>query len=201
MTLLGKCLVFHFKYPAEMQQFFWDKPAVLDSVDVDTLSKIEAVGKKSREEAADFLEKCGSIIESRFHAIGNCGKPALSERKWSVTYGIWPKGCKVIKKNWKMQAGVQIPKDGKNILVWLWGTGKEKAEQRIKEELDGIVKTLSHDVPARSGQVVIAQIPIPTERASGFEIDADALLKQVEAAFEQITATKFGNIYLSIKNL
>jgi hypothetical protein len=161
---------------------------------------VNAVGEKCSQEAGAFLGECAKIIEKRFKLIGNCEIIKLSEQRWTVSYGIWPKGNRMPQnRNWRMQAGVDICQDRAEIIPWIWAQGKAEAERRMMEEFKETNPLTSSEARLDSGTVSLEQIVIPIEAAEGFELPGEELLHRVEAAFESVAQPRFENVYLFAK--
>ena len=202
MTPLGKCLVFYFKYQPEMVRLYWKEN--IDELEnpEETLKMVNAIGDKCCEEVGDFLTASRNIILKHFSAIGKCQLDKLSTTKWTGSCGIWPQGAtKPHTNNWKMMAGVDIPRTGGEIVAWLWGKGKMDAEERMVAQFGDMVKARSSELGLEAGTVALARIPALPEKVDGFEVDRDELLKQVEQAFVSISQLNFENVYNFIKGL
>ncbi|HZZ79084.1 MAG TPA: hypothetical protein VFE62_11225 [Gemmataceae bacterium] len=201
MPSLGKCLVFYFRYQPEMIKLYWNKQQPEEIADAEIHKMVNAVGNQCCEDVATFLSECGVIIERHFCRIGRCvvGKP--NSTKWIVSSGIWMlSGNKPAKGNWKMQAGVSIPRNKAEIIPWIWATGKNVAEDRMVQLFGDAVKR-SSDVDLPAGTVALAQIPILLSEGNGFEVASDEALAQVEKAFHSISQLHFENVYSFVKGL
>jgi hypothetical protein len=202
MTELGKFLVFQFKYHEEMRHLYWQKDATAKEEarktldDGKTLQMIDQVGVQCCQEATSFLGECGKVIEEHFDDVGHCSELKLSDRKWTVSCGIWRTAAhKPQKMNWKMQAGVKLPMDGSEIIVWLWGNRKAAAVQVMVNELNGAEEARRNEVGAGRGYVALARIPVISPGHEGFVIDRDELRDRIKTAFGQITEQKLDCIY------
>jgi len=122
-------------------------------------------------------------------------------RKWNISSGVWwQKGSRPHRGNWKMQAGVDIPKTRAEIIPWVWGTGKSEAEDKMLVEFGDWVKRSSEvDMPV--GRVALARIPVLPTDLVGFDVANDSLLQQVQQAFAPITQQRFENVYSLVKGL
>jgi hypothetical protein len=201
MTPLGKCMVFYFKYQPEMLLMYWKDQKPDDLEDPEIPKMVNAVGEKCCQEVSEFLTECGTIIQKHFETVGSCQLDRISDRKWNVSYGIWQKGGhKPPKQNWRMQAGIDIPRTRAEIIPWVWGRGRSEAEEKMILEFGDQVKR-SGEVDMPTGRVALARIPILPEKVDGLDIDRDELLKQVEQAFSPISQQKLDNVYNSVRNL
>ena len=81
MAILGKCLLFYLKYPAEMERLYEpEEPKVEGLPDPDKLlQKIRRVGATASREAADFLELCAPRIEQHFRGISSRHEEGFNE--------------------------------------------------------------------------------------------------------------------------
>jgi hypothetical protein len=199
MTTLGKCLVFYFKYQSEMRRLYWSKQTPEDMANQETMKMVNAIGDKCRQEVRDFLTECSEIIEKHFETVGHCAFNKLNDSKWTVSYGVWT-GYTPKSKKWRMQAGVDIAQMGTEIIPWLWGSGKDRFEERVAIELNGsVVPVRSAEIQMQSGHVALTRIPIPLPK-EGFDVDPAALLQKVAEAFSSVPKYKFENLYSFAKD-
>src|SRR5437868_2358081 len=76
MTPLGKPLVFHLKYMAEMNRLYGhvdqgELPKLTGLDDAEQVVKmVRTVGAEAYEQAADFLEECGKAVVDHFTSLG-----------------------------------------------------------------------------------------------------------------------------------
>jgi len=192
MTSLGKNLVFHLKYQAEMERLYW-KDQVEPPHDLpdpaETMKMVETVGDASKREAADFLEFCGGTITEHFRKIANCklrSFRAIVEKNWDIPYSVWAKGKKMPAQS-RVYVGVYIyDKDGGEIIPWLWVNANHDALNDIRNHLGDRVKPSPH---TEFGYKVLSldRIAVPALKSLDFEIDADPLLAGVRNAFSRIT--------------
>jgi|SRR5579864_3671330 len=205
MTPLGKCLVFYFKYQPEMVRLYWKKN--LDELEnpEETLKMVNAIGNKCCEEVGEFLTESSKIILKHFGAIAKCQLDRINEKKWTVTCGVWPQNAaKPHSKNWRMMAGVDIPRMRGEIIAWLWAKGRTEAEDGMVQRLDSrdpLVKGRSSEIGMEAGTIALARVPVLPEKLDGLDIDREELLKQIEQAFVSISQLKFEDIYNFVKML
>lgn len=203
MTTLGKCLVFHFKYPSEMKKLYWQEGQEDDEqLPNETLGMVRAVGKQSCEEARAFLDECSKRIQNCLDPICSISEcPSFGkEPRWSVWHGIWPKGKqRPHNKKWKMKAGVEIPTFGPAIFPWVWATGNSDAEELMRNNFGNAVIGVSRDIGIEAaGYVALARIPTPTGSADGFDVDSEPLLKAIEKAFSQLSQNAINSVYAQL---
>ena len=94
MNVLGKSLVFYFKYWNEMHRLCGTTD-VLEGLSEPEKAREMAlqVGDKASRQAADFLESCAATLEERFSSIGRCERVTsrrIVEKNWTLRYSIWP---------------------------------------------------------------------------------------------------------------
>lgn len=84
MAMLGRCLAFHLKYPAEMARLYWteepDHEGLQDAERV--LRMIRVVGDTACREAADFLSACAERLEP-------LSRQCRHVQKGSTQFGIY----------------------------------------------------------------------------------------------------------------
>ena len=193
MTLLGKSLVFQFKYQPEMNRLYWKKSKSDEVNDPEILRMVHRVGDQCREEVSEFLMHCGARLSEQFDKVAKASMPQVDDKKWTVSCGVWPKHKnKPPNQNWKMKAGVAIPRTKAEAIAWLWSVG----EQQGKEKLIQHFAPHATDVAdLHSEWVAIARIPLFPTNLDGFDVDREPLLDQVQQAFSQITQSQFESAY------
>ena len=208
MTPLGKPLVFHLKYMAEMNhlyghsQFAGEKPDVTGLGDPDVVCEMaRIVGESAYELAADFIELCAKDIESHFQATGITTLEGSRRRPYIRCYwewGVWVRvpavpggvfGCGI-----KVTAPPEIQHTLKGdecgvVVPWLYAKGGRKGEDAISEVLGDLAhsragKGLVYD----SGRVALLPIPIKPQPPGSFDVDRDPLISEVAKTFARIGA-------------
>src|SRR5262249_3343752 len=151
----------------------------------ETLAMVKAVGDHCCVQIGEFLGECGAIIEKHFSEIGKCALEKLHQRKWLVSYGIrWQTG--INPQRWKMNAGVTVSKKKAEIIPWIWGMGKDQAEQIMANNFgEWVIRSTDAELP--SGTVALARVPIIVDNAKDFEMPNEEILSKVEQAFSRIT--------------
>jgi hypothetical protein len=192
MTPLGKSIVFYLKYRTEMQRLNEGESGDLEGLSEPekTREMAQAVGEKANRQAADLLEACAVELQQHFSSIGKClsiTSRKMIERKWSLTYSVWPKGrMKPVKP--KLAAGIDILRlDKPEIIPWLWCTGGDKAEQHVEYILKERAKVRSKELSGRIGWAGLGRIQIFPSELVGFEVDREPIVEQVRQAFLSIT--------------
>ncbi len=201
MTPLGKSVAFYFKYQPEMLRLYWKSQKHEEVSDPEILRMVEIVGDHCCQKIGEFLTECGKIIETHFAEVAKCSAPSANYKKWVVSCGVWSKQFgKPLKQNWKMQAGVDIPRTKAEIIAWIWGVGKTAAEEKMTQEFgSSVIRSTDVDLPA--GRVALARIPILPQGTDGFDVDRDQLLEQVRVAFSMIKQKELDNVYHVVKQL
>jgi hypothetical protein len=191
MTPLGKSIVFYLKYLSEMERLYKGEGGELEGLaePEKTREMARSVGDKAYRQAADLLELCGAEIEKHFSSIGKCTgtmSRKIIERKWSVSYSVWPKGKKSPAKP-KLMAGIDIRRKDKELVPWFWRSGSDEAEQLLDMILKGNSKVKSQEVELRPGSVGLGRIQILPTELVGFDVDREPFVEQVRKAFLSIT--------------
>src|SRR5262245_15044883 len=187
MTPLGKCLVFYFRYWAEMNRLYWTDDKVEDLEDVEnTVRMARAVGDECCRQVADFLEACGEDIEKQFAPkCKRVGGKGMLAKNWSISFGVWPRNRP---KQWKIQLGVDIPQTRTpEVIPWLWAAGRMPGEEKLANYLRDKVHARSQELEWNPGTIALARIPILSDTAADFEVDRDPLLAKVREAFAKIS--------------
>jgi hypothetical protein len=208
VTPLGKSLVFHLKYMAEMNRLYGGPVYEGEEPDLTGLDDAERVREMARivgaaayQEAADFVELCGKGIEDHFIRLG------------ITTVAYKTKRAKVV-KNWTWSATVQVPSvSGRGFLcgVWvtappevrisiekdvcgvvvpfLWLRGGRKAEDAVWKILDGWPHSRGGEgLVAGSGDVALACIPIKAQPTESLDVDREQLIAEVMKTIARIGA-------------
>src|SRR5262245_22106096 len=108
MASLGKCLVFYFKYGAEMDRLYWQPRETAKEPSVDgvpdkerVLSMIERVGNAACREAGAFLEACAERIEPHLHTVAAARRIRRNlEQTWALEWRLSHK------KQWRRRFNV-----------------------------------------------------------------------------------------------
>lgn len=160
-----------------MLRLYWQTEKSEEIADLETLKMVNAVGDKCCQEVGEFLAECGKIIENHFGTIANSRLSKLSDRTWSVSYGVWPMNNRMPKnKNWRMQVGVDVPRTRAEIIPWVWTCGKSLGEDRMMREFADTAPIRSSEAGLQVGKISLERIPIPMEAAEGFVLDRDELV-------------------------
>jgi hypothetical protein len=209
MTKLGECLVFYLKYPVEMHKL--EDGTELEGLEdpEGTRKMAEQVSVKSRTEAAEFLKECGNRVLAHFQRIGNLkiGKEgpnetaAKIEKKWSLSYGIWPADKKKpAAGTWKMKTGVDLKEvqPGKfEVIPWLWRKDGEAGEDHLAFILKDAIKvrvTAKDVADWEPGTIALARLPLSVPPDAS-DVRCEELLAGVDGALLQITKTHFEHCY------
>ena len=207
MTPLGKPLVFHLKYMAEMNRLYGhpedEEPDLTGLDDVEhVLETARAVGAAAYEQAADFLELCGKGIEDHFTGLGatvtNKRKRSGVLTDWYWWSKVWipsvPGGC------FEGSVGVSAPpeirvsldKDTCGVVVpYLSSKGGRKGEDAIWNILGGWPHSRGIEgILGVRGMVALACIPIKAQPPDSFDVDRDPLVAEVRKTFARIDANQ-----------
>jgi hypothetical protein len=190
MTPVGKSLVFYFKYWSEMQRLCEGEGGDLEGLaePEKTREMAQEIGDKASRQAADLLEACAGEVEEHFKSIGKCLRMTsrkIVERKWSLTFSIWPKNKQKPAKP-KMAAGMDIVRlDKPELLPWVWRLGGDEAEQRLEYTLREKAKVRSQELDWDAGSVGLKRISLLPDGHTGFDVDRDPIISQVREAFRQ----------------
>jgi hypothetical protein len=206
MTSLGKPLVFHLKYMAEMNRLYGDAVYSGKEPDLTGLENAEHVQEMARtvgavayEQAADFLELCGKGIEDHFGRLGIATLSRRTKRASVVKYWSWRVRVGVDSRNagWftcgvdltaPPEIRVSLASDECGIVgPWLWTRGGKKGE-------DAVWKILGRWAHSRGGKglwqetcvVALACIPVKLRPEEGFEADREPLFADVMKIVSQI---------------
>jgi hypothetical protein len=205
MTSLGKAVVFHLTYMAEMKQLYGntvdgnlpDLSGLKNAKRVREMAR--AVGAAAYEQAADFVEQCGHGIEDHFAGLGIA--TVVKKRKWAGVLESWSSetgitvesvGDKVIWFGAWLTAPPEVrmplPSGACGVVVpWLWVPGK--AEDAVWK----LVSAWAHSrgvngLAQERGTVVLAAIPVMLRPEKKFEADRDPLVAEVVKVVERIGA-------------
>jgi hypothetical protein len=185
VAALGKCLMFHLKYPEEMQQIYWDD-GNLDGIDNTgkTREMVKAVGDEAVREAAIFLEACGAVIETHFQKVAKCKRSnsrGSVEKYWEISFNVYLAKIPGEARLWAGVNLVTIPKV--EIVPWLWARGKTIGEEKVVNHLKDRVKGRSADLGWEAGNVALDRISIPQD-SNG---DDSPLIERIQRAFSTIS--------------
>lgn len=184
MVKLGKCLVFYLKYPAEMNQLYWDpretgeKPRLNGLKDSEkVMTMIESVGDAACREAAAFLETCAERIEPQLQSVGAAHRKRRNlETTWAMEWKLIPKRLTA-----KIYVGVWINEHLGEAIPWIWCRGGRRAEDEMTKILGrGIKARSTSDLTKSPGLVALARVRVNVPTAPhDFDVDQDPLVAQV----------------------
>ncbi len=207
MTPLGKSLVFHLKYMAQMNHLYGDGELLGIEQDLTGLEDAERVRQMTRtvgaaayDEAVDFLELCGKVIEHHFLSTGIAALTGKSKRAW-------------INKHWDWRTYIQIPSVPNSsftcgvwltappetrvplaegvcgvVVPWLWSKGGLQAEDAFRKSLGDWSPSGSTNVQLgeERGCIYLACIPIKPLPPDSFEVDRELLIAEVKKTIQRI---------------
>jgi hypothetical protein len=190
MANLGKCMLFYLKYAAEMERLYPppedpDDPKVEGLPDLDlVLEKIKLVGDKANREVAEFLEICIPGIDEHFRAISAIQRIRNNlEKMWDLSFKVAPRDA----TDRRFEIGVYIDRNRAALIPWVWCRGGRRAEDEVVRILGrGIKSTKFPDWDP--GSVGLTEIVIPIPERLEEPVECDALVAQVQQAFESFTA-------------
>jgi hypothetical protein len=196
MPKLGKNLIFHLKYQAEMDRLYWNQTDG-DPVDLpepeETMRMVETVGDASKREAAEFLKLCGDTLTDHLGKFLNVKMKthhAHIEKSWDLPYVVWRKGGKA-PSAWKIYVGVFLhDKAGGAILPWIWISAGSNTIADIKDYLGDKVAT-STEPYFDSKTLLLGRIPIPSLESTNLDVDAEVLLEQLRGRISSLTIQDF----------
>lgn len=190
MTALGKCLVFHIKYPAEMRQLYWsDNPTPPKDVpDAEQIMKMaEAVGEAARQEVVEFLRVCAASLEEHFRPFTHfeaVTRRRKMEKDWSVE-------CRIHMDDMpgrKFQVGVTIHDEQGLLVPWVWSPGGSRAEDALTQILGNRIHSRAGgQLVEDSGCVALKPIPLLPEDHKGFDVDREPIIEELRQTFATIT--------------
>src|SRR5262245_41296896 len=145
MTPLGKPLVFHLKYMAEMNRLYGHGELLGVEPDLTGLDNAEKVREMARtvgaaayEQAADCLELCGKSIEEHFTGLGIAAVANKTKRTTVVNNWYWRARVRVpsVDDGWfacgvsitaPPEVRISLDEHSCGIVVpWLWARGGHK---------------------------------------------------------------------------
>lgn len=205
MTPLGKPVVFHLKYMAEMNRIYGheegEEPDLTGLDDAEHVREMaRTVGAAAYEQSADFLELCGKGIEKHFIGLGIAKLANRTKRATIVSSWYWRAHVRVSTagEGWfacgvSLTAPPEVPislkKDECGIVMpWLWSRGGHKAEQELSRILGDSAHSRGEDLGEESGLVALACIPIKAQPPESFDVDRDPLIADVIKTFARIGA-------------
>jgi hypothetical protein len=206
MMPLGKAMVFHLKYMAEMNRIYGhdegEEPDLTGLDDAEHVREMaRTVGAAAYEETADFLELCGKGIENHFIGLGiamlaNKRKRAYVVRNWAWEAGVQvssvPGGsfyCGVFVSA-PPEVRISMENDACGVVVpWLWSSGGRKAEDAVWKIVGGWADSRAGEgLVDDRGTVALARIPIKAKPPESFDVDRDQLVNEVMKTFARIGA-------------
>lgn len=206
MTPLGKPLVFHLKYMAEMNRIYGheegEEPDLTGLDDAQRVREMaRTVGDAACEQVADFLELCGKGIEDHFTGLGIARLALKAKRATVVRNWDWyrrvhdssrPGGsfyCGVFVSN-PSYVRISVEKDTCGIVMpYLWLKGARQRKDAIWKILGG-----KPNSPGGVGLVkgnrtfVLACIPIKAQPLDSFDVDREQLIAEVIKTIARIGA-------------
>jgi hypothetical protein len=204
MTPLGKPLVFHLKYMAEMNRIYGheedEKPDLMGLEDAEQVREMaRTVGAAAYEQAADFVELCGKRIEDHFIGLGIATlakrrKRAYVINNWSCSAdfrissvpggafscGVWITAPPEVR--------ISLAKDVCGAVVpWLWSKGGRKGEDAIWKIIGGWAHSRGGEgLVDGSGTVALGCIPIKAQPPESFDVDREHLITEVMKTIARI---------------
>lgn len=209
MTQLGKHLVFHLKYMAEMNRLYGsveegEEPDLTELGDAaeQVRAMVRTIGAAANEQAVEFLQLCGRGIDDHFTGL----KIATIAKKRTRAY---------VKKNWSWEAEVRVSSvPGGEFWCGVWVTAPPKVHislakdvcgavvpyiylaKRGRKTADAIWKILGGWPHSRgvegllkyNNTVDLACIPIKAQPPESFDVDCDQLVAEVMKIIARIGA-------------
>lgn len=219
MTPLGRPVVFHLKYMAEMNRLY--ARADGEGPELTGLDNWEQVREMARavraaayEQVADFLELCGKRIEDHFAALkiatlAKKSRRASVVRKWS--WGVEVRVSSVPQGPFSCGLWVTAPpevdiplvKDACGVVVpWLWSKGGRKGEDALWQVVGGWAERRSGaGLVTDRGAVALACIPIKAQPPDSFNVDRDQLIAEVLGPIARIGSEQTTAIANSVSAL
>jgi hypothetical protein len=197
MTPRGKALMFYLKYPAEMSHLYekpkydGEEPDLTDLEDTERVREMaRAVGDAAYLEAAEFLELCGEKIEEHFTSLGSVAPYERAKKRYILRWWEWTVNVRLTAASEaSFMCGVGLYDMERIIVPWLWREGGRRWEEMVMERLGARAHSLAGGGVVREpGTVALARIPIFAENQQDGDVDRDALVAQVVAAFTAIRA-------------
>jgi hypothetical protein len=209
MASLGKCLVFHLKYPAEMKRLYWkpkesdDEPDRIGLDDPERVTKMAtAVGDAACEEAADFLELCAKKIDDYLGSlqllnIKKRSKRGKMMRTWQFEAAAerdpWEGGC------WFFY-GFYINDQLGAVVPFFWRSGGRVWQEEATKVLGKRAYSQpGGDLGCESGTVALIPISILPTPLAGFDVDRDMLVEKVVQAFTSIAKYELESIFQAVR--
>jgi hypothetical protein len=206
MTPLGKPLVFHLKYMAEMNRLYGDpeygdeKPDLTRLADAERVMEMaRTVGATAYNQAADFLELCGKGIEDHFTSLGIATLAKKRQRAFVIRDWYWEARIHVSSvPSGKFSCGVwvtappevrvSIEKEVCGVVVpFLWCKGGRKGADEVWRILGGWAHSRGGEGLAyERGTVALACIPIKAQPPESFDVDREPLVTEVMKTFARI---------------
>jgi hypothetical protein len=208
MTQLGKPLVFHLKYMAEMNRLYGEPEYGGEEPDLTGLDNAERVREMARtvgaaayQQAADFLELCGRGIEDHFIGLGVATLANKKKRASVVSDWSWKTRVQVpsARDGWFVcgvfltappEVRISLEKDACGIVVpWLSAKGGRKGEDAVCNVLGGWPHSRGVEgVGEERGMVALACIPVKAQPPESFDVDREQLVTEVMKTFARIGA-------------
>ena len=186
MAYLGKCLLFHLKYPVEMERLFEaDNPNFDDLPNpVELKSKIKLVGDAAGQEAAEFLEMCAPRIEERLLAISAARRKRSNMKlTWQLEFRVAPRKA----PDRHFWIGVAFAPPQRALIPWVWCRGGRRAADEIIRILGRGERAAKYDGWG-NGSVALQEIKIPIPDRFDEPVECDSLVEQVQQTFAPFTA-------------
>ena len=198
MTPLGKVLVFYLKYPAEMAHLYenpviknGEEPDLTDLEDAERVREMaRAVGDAAYLEAVEFLELCGEKVEEHITSLGNVTLFKRARKSAILEYWQWSVNVRLATTSQSsLTCGVSMYDKKQIVVPWLWHEGGRRWEEMAMKRLGARANSLAGGGVVRDpGSVALARIPVFAENQQGGDVDRDALVAQVVAAFTALRA-------------
>ena len=206
MTQLGKPLVFHLKYMAEMNRLYGhdegEEPDLSDLSDAERVMEMaRAVGATAYEQAADFLELCGKEIEQHFAGLGIAVLAKKKKRSFVLDWWSWGATFDVPSvPGGRFSCGAflsappeiraSLPENTCGAVVpWMWSKGGRKGADAVWKILGGWPHSrCGEGLVEASGDIALACIPIKAEPQDSFDANRDHLIGEVKKSIARIGA-------------
>jgi hypothetical protein len=194
MATIGRAFGFYLKYWQEMQAHYEDKTPLGPSSKKDTEEMIRKVGERACEQAAEFLTKCGAVIEEYFSDTVECqarvrSRPTYIKKYWEIDVRLGRRGSrKTATLLWTTGASIDKSHNDTDpaLFLYIWVRGSRgQGSAQVEEDLDKLlgeqrIKYQAAELGWYKGTAIFGKIPLSKRvNAKTFEIDEEKLLDEV----------------------
>lgn len=186
MITLGRALVFHLKYPAEMRRLYWHRRSTGEAPSLDGLIDGEAVlamvGKVAEaacREVATFLNACSERVVPNLETLGRVASVRGSvEKTWELQWRVFAGKAKK-----PFYVGVGVYDQAKAVIPWIWCRGGRRGADELLQVLPGCKRGRDYVPGWGAGTIALDHIDVSSlGTVVTAEVDREPLIERVVLA-------------------